>query len=358
MSDTPTVGYVGLGHHHAGPYLQTLASLPVTVTCASAPTVEAVPDVPALPDVPVYDELEALLDAEAVDVVWLSLPNRETPAAIETATARGVDVFTEKPAARTAADLRPVVERLRDRDATVCPAYVWRAHPIALELRARAETDFFGAVRHVEARYVASHLRHRDVNHYLFERKASRGGILQWLGVHWLDLVPWVLGDPIVAVRARTTTPVSPTVADDVDVEDGVTVEFETERGAMGNLTCGYYLREGRYDTEIRVYGEAGHASWDPMGPEFGFEGDTSVELTATDGSWPSSPTRTLEYEYDPVPGYAGGWGREFVEAFFAARRDEGPLPATLEEALQVLDVLDAAYEAADTGTWVRVGRT
>lgn len=358
MTTPPTVGYVGLGNHHAGPYLQTLATLPVTVTCASAPTVDGVPDVPGLPDVPVYDDLEALLDAEHVDVVWLSLPNRETPRAIETAAARGVDVFTEKPAARTAADLRAVVERVRACDATVCPAYVWRAHPIARELRSRAEAGFFGTVRQVETRYVASKLRHRDVDHYLFDRAASRGGVVQWLGVHWLDLVPWILGEQIVAVRARTTSPVDPAVGAAVDVEDGATVEFETESGAMGTLSCGYYLREGRYDTTIRVYGEDGHCQWTPMGPKFGFTGTTSVELTATDGDWPSTPTRTLEYEYDPAPGYAGSWGREFVGEFLAARQGSTPLPATLAEALAVLELLDAVYEAADTGSWVSVERS
>lgn len=59
-----------------------------------------------LPDAPVYDDAVSLFKAAEID----------------TATARGVDVFTEKPAARTTDELRPVLERVRDREAMVCPA--------------------------------------------------------------------------------------------------------------------------------------------------------------------------------------------------------------------------------------------
>lgn len=356
MRDVPTVGYAGLGNHHAEPYLQTLETLPVRVSCACAPTVRGSPTVDSLPDVPTYDDVETLLDAEQPDILWVSLPNRDTPAAIEAATDRGIDVFTEKPAGRTAADLRPVAERVSERDALVCPAYVWRGHPTAREIRVRATADFFGPVRHVAARYAASKLRYRDTDHYLFDPAASRGGILQWLGVHWLDLIPWLLSDPITTVRARTSDPVDPTVAGDVAVEDGATVEFETAGGASGSLQCGYYLREDRYDTELVVYGEAGRAQWNPLGRHFGFEGTTSLELEALDGSWPSCPSRTLTYEYEPAPGYGGAWGREYVKTFLAARRGEAEPTATLADAVSVLEVLDAAYRSADTGGWVSVG--
>ncbi|MDR9431986.1 MAG: Gfo/Idh/MocA family oxidoreductase [Natronomonas sp.] len=363
MSESPAVGYVGLHNHHAGPYLETLATFPVEVTSACAPAGKGVPDIEALPDVPVYDDPESLLDVADVDVLWLTLPNRDAPAVIDAATERGVDVFTEKPAARTADDLRPVAERVRDREATVCPAYVWRGHPIARDVRDRAREGFFGTPRAVEARYVASALRHRDASHYLFDAEASRGGILQWLGVHWIDLVPWLLDDPIVAVNAQVAGPTDgspdvdehPTVDGSPDVEDGATVQFRSESGALGTLQCGYYLREGRYDADLRIYGDDGRCSWDPLGRTFGFDGETRLELEDGGDEWPSTPTRTIVHEYDPAPGYGGSWGREYVRRFLAAREGEGTLPADLSDALTVLSVLDAAYESAAAGEWVRV---
>ncbi|WP_254534004.1 Gfo/Idh/MocA family protein [Natrinema gelatinilyticum] len=355
MSELPAVGYVGLHNHHASPYLKTLATLPVEVICACAPTAEGAPDLEALPDVPVYDDPESLLEAVDVDILWLTLPNRDAPAVIDAATERGVDVFTEKPAARTADDLSPVAERVCDREATVCPAYVWRGHPIARDVRKRAREGFFGTPRAVEARYIASALRHRDASHYLFDAEASRGGILQWLGIHWLDLVPWLLNDPIVAVNAQVAEPTDPTLEPAPDVEDGTTVQFRSESGALGTLQCGYYLREGRYDADLRIYGDEGRCSWDPLGRTFGFDGETRLELEDGGDEWPSTPTRTIVHEYDPVPGYGGSWGREYVRRFLAAREGNGAPPADLSDALTVLQILDAAYESAEAGEWVRV---
>jgi predicted dehydrogenase len=353
--EPPAVGYVGLHNHHAGPYLETLANLPVEVTCACAPAGEGVPDVDALPDVPVYDDAESLLEGAEVDVLWLTLPNRDTPAVIDAATERGVDVFTEKPTACTADDLRPVVEGVLDRAATVCPAYVWRGHPIARDVRERAREGFFGTTRGVEARYVASALRHRDASHYLFDAEASRGGILQWLGVHWLDLVPWLLDDPIVAVNTQIAEPTDEELDEGLDVEDGATAQFQLESGALGTLQCGYYLREGRYDADLRIYGDEGRCSWDPLGRRFGFDGETRLELEDGGDEWPGTPTRTIVHKYDPAQGYGGSWGREYVRRFLAAREGEGPLPANLSDALTVLRVLDAAYESAASGGWVHV---
>lgn len=352
MSGTATVGYLGLDHHHCEPYLQSLDQLPVEVTCAAEPDASFTADtVDSLPtDATLYRSYRELLDAEDVDVAWITLSNRETPEVVRAAAERGIDVYAEKPMARTAADLEPVVDAVRRQDVTVAASYPWRAHPIARELRSRAAAGFFGEVRSLFARFVASGLSHRDTSHYLFDDEASRGGILQWLGVHWIDLVPWILDDPIVRVTARRTQGTA-----DVDVEDGMDLQFETESGALGMLQSGYFLREGRYDTAIDIYGADGRASWDPMGRTFGFDDETALELDSEDDAWASSPRRTITYDYEPTPGYGGRWGLAFMRSFLDARAGDGRVGADLGDALRVLRVLDAAYRSADEDRPVRV---
>ncbi|MCU4743029.1 Gfo/Idh/MocA family oxidoreductase [Halobacteria archaeon AArc-m2/3/4] len=349
---TPTVGYVGLNHHHTEPYLATLAELPVSVTAACEPDEHFdVDGVSGLGDVPVYTDPVELLDEEDPDIVWISLSNRDTPAVIEAAVDRGIDVYTEKPAARTAAELEELLESIDDSDATVGVSYTWRGHPAAQELRNRAATGFFGDVRSVDARFIASQLAYREADHYLFEQAASRGGIVQWLGIHWIDLLPWILADDVVRVNASLThgTPA-------VDVEDGAVVQFELASGAIGSLQCGYYLREGRYDTELSITGMDGRVSWDPMGDYFGFDDETTVELESCRDEYASAPRRYLTYDYEPTPGYGGGYGLDFMQQFLDARVSaDVRVPADLEDALTVLRVLDAVYESAETGEWVAV---
>ena len=354
MTGTVRVGYAGLDHHHRAPYLRTLADLPVEVTCACEP--DPTFDVGSVADlggVPVYGSVEELLDRESVDVLWVTLSNRDTPDAIVAAVERGVDVYTEKPAARTDADLERVAAAAERSGATVGVSYAWRGHPVSRELRERANEGFFGGVRSFEARFLASKLRFRDTDHYLFDRAASRGGILQWLGIHWIDLVPWILDDPVVEVAADTDSD-----HPGVDVEDSATLQVRTASGALGTFRCGYHLNEGRYDTYVGINGADAGSRWDPMGREFGFEGETTLELERTDDRWVSTPHRTLTYEYDGAPGYGGQWGREFARQFLDARESPGvSVPAGLDDARRVLRVLDAAYEAAESDRWVRVVR-
>lgn len=347
----PTVGYVGLDHHHAEPYLQTLQTLPATVTCACEPNPAFDPSaVSSLGDVPVYDNLETLLATESVDAVFLTLPNRDTPKAIERAVDAGIHVYTEKPAARTATELEPLLARVEEAESTVCVSYPWQSHPIARELATLVDEGFFGDLRAFDARFVASQLAYRDTSHFIFDADASRGGILQWLGIHWLQLLSWLLEERIVRVNASMASG-----TDNVDVEDSATLQLETSDGALGTLQCGYYLGDGLYDTKIDIYGNDGRSAWDPMGRKFGFQDETALELDDTSGEWESTPHRTVTHDYDPEPGYGGAWGRAFVEKFFGACDGEREPPVTLADAMEVLRILDAAYESAEAGKWVDV---
>ncbi|MFC4440003.1 MULTISPECIES: Gfo/Idh/MocA family protein [Natrialbaceae] len=350
-TNAPTVGYVGLDHHHAEPYLRTLETLPATVACACEPNdAFDVESVASLGDVPVYGDLETMLADAALDAVFVTLSNRDTPTAIERALEHGVDVYTEKPAARTAAELESLIDLAARTDATVCVSYPWQGHPIAEQLKSHLDRGFFGDLRGFEARFVASQLEHRDADHFIFDADASRGGILQWLGIHWIQLLAWLVDSPISRVNASTAAEF-----DGVDVEDGATLQLETEAGALGTFHCGYYLRDGVYDTRLNLYGSGGRSSWDPMGRTFGFEGETSLELESTDDDWGATPHRTITHEYEEGAGYGGAWGREFVEGFFDARETGTDPPVTLEDALTVLRILDAAYESAETDRWVAV---
>ena len=347
-----TIGYVGLDHHHRAPYLESIERLPVEVTCACEPDesfdVDSIDDIG---DVPVYHDAKQLLAEEDVDALWVTLSNRDAPDVIQAAAEAGVHVYTEKPIARTAAELAPVVDAVESSESVVCVSLNWRWHPISRELKRRIESGFFGEMRTFDTRFIASALHNRDADHYLYDREVSRGGIVQWLGVHYIDLLSWLIEeDPIRRVNASLSygTP-------GVEVEDGATIQLETESGVVGNHQCGYYLREGRYDTQVNLYGSETQSTWDPMGPTFGFDDETTLELDSQRPEWASTPHRSITYEYTDVPGYGGQWGLEFMEDFLAACDGNGPVPVGLDDAMRLLRILDAVYESADRGEWVTV---
>lgn len=343
----PTVAYIGLSHPDAEEYLASLEDLPVAVTCALEPDVDReADDRTRLPDTPIYTSLETLLAEESPDIAWVSVSNRRGPGVLKRVLGEGLDVYVAAPVARSATELAPIAQTVERTDATVATGYIWRANPVAKELRRRVQGGFFGGLNTVTARLFASSLTHRSTEHYLYDREESRGGAGQRLGIHWLDLITWITGERLTSVSARMTSDPA------VDVDTQATIAFETASGAIGTLQCGYGLRAERYESELCLRGDAGQGWWTRMHGTDPFGGATTLTLDSEERKAPR--TRTT-YEYANTRGYGGGWGRAFMQNFLDARSADTALIAGIDEALASLRVLDAVYDAADTGRWETV---
>jgi|AntRauTorcE11898_2_1112593.scaffolds.fasta_scaffold00239_19 predicted dehydrogenase len=364
------VGYIGVQHHHRDPYFAVASGLDVTITAVCEPgervdidTLAAMDDRPdeittegqevaALVDgASVYEDPERLVAEADIDVVWITYRNDETPAIVEAAVDNGVHVISEKPIARTAADLEAVAQRATDAGVTISPTLYYRRNPIAMDLRDRVREGFFGDVWTVEGRFNASQLSYRDTTHYIYDRETSRGGALQWIGPHWLDVIPWILDDPIARVNARFHD------ADDphADVDAGAVLQFETEAGTLGTYHTGYYLNHRGKDTHLGLYGTDAQALTPLHHDTLQHEPAVPLELTAGATDWSAAPKRTIDYEftYDRFPAW-GDFVQDYFEAYIAGY-ETGDVPATVDDAVQLLRVLDAAYDSADTGEWVAV---
>src|SRR5439155_22618101 len=111
----PVVAMVGLAHPHSQMYLETLEApdevggvVPVDEDGALArATAERVAK-----SVGAAADLEAALARADVTHALVALPNDRTPAALVRAIEAGKGVLTEKPGARTAAELEPVLTAL------------------------------------------------------------------------------------------------------------------------------------------------------------------------------------------------------------------------------------------------------
>jgi len=362
------IGYIGVDHHHRDPYFAIASGLDVDVTAVCEPGRRVdVADLTAMDDRPdeittegeevadlvsgatVYEDPEHLVANGDVDVVWITYRNDETPKIVESAVEHGVHAISEKPIGRTAADLESVATRANESGVTVAPTTFYRKNPMAMALRERVQEGFFGDVWTVEGRFNASQLRYRNTDHYIYDRETSRGGALQWIGPHWVDMMPWVLEDPIARVNARTHN------AAECDIEVGAVLQFETRGGTLGTYHTGYYLDERGKDTTLGIYGTDAQARTPLHHDSLQHEPTVPVEFTAAHDEWSGTASRTIEFEfsYDRFPQW-GDYVQDYFEAFFDGY-ETGDVPATVEDAVQLLRVLDAAYDSAARGEWVSV---
>lgn len=363
-----SVGYVGVDHHHRDPYFAIASGLDVDIAAVCEPgrTVD-LDQLTAMDDRPdeittegqdaaelvagasVYEDPHRLVADAAVDVLWITYRNDETPAIAKTAVDHGVHVISEKPIGRTAADLEPVARRATEAGVTVSPTTFYRKNPIAMALRDRVRDGFFGDVWTVQGRFNASQLAYRNTDHYIYDRTTSRGGALQWIGPHWVDMMPWILDDPIARVNAGFHP------AAEADVEAGAVLQFETEGGTLGTYHTGYYLDERGKDTHLGIYGTDAQAQTPVHHDSLQHDPTVSLELTADHPDWTGAPRRSIDYEftYDRFPAW-GDYVQDYFEAFFEGY-ETGDVPATVDDVVQLLRVLDAAYESGDRDGWVTV---
>ncbi len=353
------IGMIGLTHPHTPGYLRTLDALdPVAGIVLYDPDVQARERVARqCPKAEkVYDNLEDVLSRPDVPIVLVTLPTNLVPQVLIRAARAGKHLICEKPGARSADEFRMVLAALEAGRVCFTVPYLWRAHPAMRTIRDLVSAGALGRLTSVELRQVTTQVRLRDPSHWLFRRDVAGGGILSWLGCHWLDLLRYLTGEEVTGVSAMIDT----LSGEAIDVEDVASVSMRLSSGAVASLYAGYLLPTGQsgyegasYDQAVILRGSHGILSYQKDGS------DHLVTLESVAENWRSAPHQSFRFTLPTVPAYGGAHGLAFVGDFIQfALTGEGKNLVSAVDALRVLEILDAAYLSARTGTVVEVGRS
>ncbi len=159
-----------------------------------------------------FDDVDDLIARGEFDGAIICLPNNEAPKAAARLAQAGKHVMIEKPAAGSAANLRPVIDGVSKSNVAFQTGFMWRYDEGANRLKDMVVDGRFGKIINVEITSVTSNVSRRDPDHYLFDREISTAGYFNWLACHYLDLLLYITGEKIVGVTARTgvfgTTPI------------------------------------------------------------------------------------------------------------------------------------------------------
>ena len=357
MSGTPAIVVMhGLAHPHAEMYLETLDALDEVRGIVLVEPDERTRSATAVATpkrLAEYADLRQGLAHPGVTHALVTLPNDATPAALVQVIDAGLAVFTEKPAARSAAEFRPVLEALRRRRVPFTVAYLNRNAPAIQQARELYRAGAIGRLLSVELRMVTTQVGLRNPATWLFHREPAGGGILAWLACHWLDALRFITGEEIERVQAETAT----LSREAIDVEDTAVLAFRTSGGAVGSLHAGYLLALGNpgyraagHDILLALRGEQGVLQYAANRQE------TGLVLESLAPRWRAASRRVFQFTPTPSPGYGGLAGLDFFRAFLSAQ-PEDRTPADELDALRVLEVLDAAYTASSSGQAVAVER-
>lgn len=266
-----------------------------------------------------------------VEVVIVATTNDMLAPVTEAAVKNGKHVVVEKPAARNAAELEPVVETarraLRDSGVVVKVGFNHRFHPAFLKSREIFEAGALGELMFIRARYGHGGRRGME-KEWRGDPAVAGGGEMLDQGVHLIDLSRWFLGEfsDVAGHVGRYFW--------DWKVEDNGFAMLRTDKGQVAWLHAS--CTEWKNLFSFEVYGRDGKLSVDGLGGSYGLERLTYYRMLPQMG-----PPETTMWEY---PGDDRSWHVEwqhFLDCVSDCRMPSG----NLEDALAALRVVQKLYD-------------
>jgi scyllo-inositol 2-dehydrogenase (NADP+) len=286
-----------------------------------------------------------------VDLVVVVAPNRFHVPLAQAALDAGCHVVVDKPIAVDAAQARALAARAQDAGRLLVPFHNRRWDDDFLTLRRAVAEDRFGRVLRLESRFDRWRPSIREGAWREGGDPADGGGLLLDLGSHLVDQAVRLLG-PVTSVYAELDVRRPGGV-----VEDDVFVALAHTGGARSHLWAGVHAADG--PPRFRVLGDRGafvSHGLDPQeaalraGAAPGDPGFGRRDVAADGGAfWHDGAGAPAAIAME-----TGAWGG-FYPAVLAAIRDGAAPPVTADQAVGVLELLEAARESAARGTVVAV---
>jgi predicted dehydrogenase len=282
------------------------------------------------------------------DLVVVATPNRTHVPLASSALEAGLPVVVDKPLAASAADGRGLVELAAGRGLFLTVFHNRRWDGDFLTARRVVEEGALGPVLRFESHFERWRPEVRGGVWRELGAPEEAGGVLFDLGTHLIDQALLLFGMPSqVYAEVERRRP-------GAAVDDEVFLALTHDSGVVSHLWASQVTAVA--GPRMRVLGsEAGYVKW-------GLDGQ---EAALRDGASPAEPDWGREPperwgllgagdELRPVETERGAYPR-FYAAVAAALRDGAPPPVEPAEAIAVLDVIEAAFQSAQSGQVVRL---
>lgn len=273
------------------------------------------------------DNWQAAIDRSDVDVVVVATTNDALAEVARFALEAGKHVLVEKPAARTVAEIEPVIEAAARCQRLVRVGFNHRYHPAMVKARETIDSGALGTLMFVRGRY-----GHGGRVGYDKEWRANRdiagGGELIDQGVHLIDLARWYLGSEFTSVDGFAST-----FFWDMPVDDNAFLTLRTSTGSTAflHVSC----TEWKNLFSLEIYGRSGKLHIEGLGGSYGVERLTWHRMLPEMG-----PPETEAWEY---PRGDRSWELEFGEFQDDIAANRTPA-AGLTDARAALAVVEKIY--------------
>jgi predicted dehydrogenase len=351
MTDPIRVCVVGFGLGGQVFHAPLVAAVPdlrlVSVVTADPRRVEVARD--RYPDARVLPDVEALVAAAGDhDLVVVTTPNRfHVPIALA-AIGAGLHVVVDKPLAPTADEAREAVSAAAEAGVLLTVFQNRRLDGDFLTARRLVEEGALGRIIRFESRFERWRPEVDGAGWRELGAPQEGGGVLLDFGAHLVDQAVELFGPPTqVVAEVERRRP-------GAEIDDDVFVALTHASGVRSHLWMS--LIAGSYGPRFRVLGLDGAYEKHGLDPQ---------EDQLASGMVPGDPAYGIEPEdrwgrlvrgeaSEPVPTERGAYP-SFYERVAAAIRGEAAPPVSSNEAVRLLELLEACRTSATTREVVRI---
>ncbi len=272
-----------------------------------------------------YASFDQISHNPDIDIVYVVLPNALHAEYVIRVAKVGKHVICEKPMAVSVAECKAMITACREAGKQLSIGYRLHFEPFTREVMRIGQQQVFGKVQTIEAHFGFAL---DDPTQWRLNKALAGGGALMDLGIYAIQAARYVTGEEPIAVTAQVikTNPIT-----FKDVEETITWQLEFPGGAVANSSASYTIPAER----LFVTAEQG---WIELQPAFGY-----------------GPLKGRTHQgplHLPIVNHHVAQLDGITQALLAGQ--SSPVPG--EEGLRDMKVIEAIYEAAETGKQVAIG--
>lgn len=280
-----------------------------------------------------YDQLKNNPD---VQVIYIVLPNGLHHEFTLRGAAAGKHILCEKPMANSSKEAAEMIAACRTADRKLMIAYRIQYEPYNRYVRNLIRDGQYGKVKLIEA---VNGQREGEPTQWRLNNKLAGGGALPDIGLYCLNTSRFLLGEEPVEVSATIYSTSGD--ARFKEVEENVLFQLKFPSGALVNSSTGYdYHDSKRYRVHMQT-------AWAEMSPAFSYEG-LQLQISRADGKM----ERTEQIKLANKDQFAS----EIDHMADCILNNTQPYTPG-EEGLQDHRLMEAIYEAAQSGKTVKLSR-
>lgn len=274
-----------------------------------------------------YRNFDAIADNKEVDIVYVVLPNSMHHEFVLRAAKAGKHVMCEKPMAVSVKQAEEMIAACKEAGVQLGIGYRLHFEPFTKEIMRLGQQKILGDVRFIQTNFGFSI---GDPSQWRLKKEMAGGGPLMDVGIYCVQASRYVTGEEPLWVTAQF----GPVTDKErfTSVEESVSWQMEFPGGAMVNGFTSY-------KSNIEQLYVSANNGWAQLGPAYSY-GPLKGRTSQGELNLPAVHHQTVMLE---------GICKELIE------NNKIPAHTSGEEGLRDMKILMGIYQAAQTGTRVRL---